>query len=84
MTKVIAAGERGHAQSEGECLDFLQQNQNQMTTGKALLGVAAGIAAGAVLGAVLARRGNGKKNISRKGEALIKALMNVLRRNLKN
>ena len=45
-----------------------------MTTGKALLGVVAGIAAGAILGAVLASRGNGKKNVSQKGEALIKAL----------
>ena len=39
-----------------------------------MLGVVAGIAAGAILGAALAIRANGKKKISKKGEALINAI----------
>jgi gas vesicle protein len=47
-----------------------------MSTGKALLGVLAGIAAGAAIGVIFApdKGSNTRKNISKKGEDLAKAL----------
>lgn len=47
-----------------------------MKTGKALLGIAAGIAAGTIFGLLFApeKGGRTRKNITRKGEELAKAL----------